>query len=82
MTAPLVPLLTARQQQILGFVRAFHGRYGFAPSMREIGAAVGLVSVSSVRYQVTVLERAGWIRREPGLPRALVVLDPADGGLS
>jgi repressor LexA len=39
--------------------------------MREIGKAVGLKGPSPVHYQLTELEGKGWVRRDPGCPRAL-----------
>lgn len=80
MTATVTALLTPRQKQILAFIRGHYTEHGFSPSMREIGAHVGLTSTSSVLYQLDQLVLAGCIRRAPGLPRALVVLDPATGG--
>jgi repressor LexA len=44
--------------------------------MREIGVAVGLTSSSSVAHQLRVLERKGFLRRDPNRPRALEVLLP------
>lgn len=82
MTAAVMPLLTARQRLILEFIRDFYTRHGYAPSLREIGIGAGLSSPSSVDHPVQQLHRMGWIRRHPGLPRALVVLNPADGSQS
>lgn len=48
---------------------------GYPPSMREIGAQVGLTSPSSVKHQLDKLVRLGLIRRDPRLPRALEVVD-------
>lgn len=79
MTAAVTPLLSRRQRRILDFIRAHHTEHGYAPSLRDIGAEVGLSSPSSVRYQIGELEQAGWIRRAPGVARALIVLNPADG---
>jgi repressor LexA len=79
-TAAVAPLLTDRQRRILDFIRGHHTQHGYPPSLRDIGAQVGLSSVSAVRYQVDRLEQMGWIRRHPNRPRALVVLDPATGG--
>jgi repressor LexA len=79
-TAPVTTLLTVRQRRVLEAIRSHYTTHGYAPSMREIGEQVGLGAVSSVRHQLEVLERMGWIRRQAGLPRALVVLNPADGG--
>lgn len=66
--------LTQKQQAILEFIaRAVHEN-GYPPSMREIGDAVGLASLSSVTHQLNRLELAGVIRRDPNRPRALEVL--------
>src|SRR5690554_8203747 len=66
--------LSDKQQAILEFIqRAVAGR-GYPPSMREIGDAVGLSSLSSVTHQLNQLELAGYLRRDPNRPRALEVL--------
>jgi repressor LexA len=70
--------LTARQRRILEFIRDWVERYGYPPSVREIGEAVGLVSPSSVAYQLKELERKGFLRRDPNRPRAVDVRPPAD----
>ncbi|WP_425467260.1 transcriptional repressor LexA [Rarobacter incanus] len=44
---------------------------GYAPSMREIGLAVGMVSPSSVKYQLLALEDKGYLRRDKHRPRAM-----------
>ena len=54
---------------------------GYPPSMREIGSLVGLTSPSSVAHQLHVLERKGYIRRDPNLPRAIEVYSPTPGRL-
>jgi repressor LexA len=46
--------------------------------VREIGEAVGLSSASSVAHQLTVLQKKGWLRRDPNRPRALDVRLPGD----
>ena len=51
----------------------------YAPSMREIGAAVGLTSTASVKYQLEILEAKGFIRRDESKGRALE-LTPDDHG--
>ena len=68
--------LTARQQRILTTLREHIELKGYPPSMREIGAAVGLTSSSSVAHQLKVLEQHGFIRRDPNRPRALEVFLP------
>jgi len=70
--------LTARQRQILDFIRAEIHRRGFPPSVREIGEAVGLSSSSTVHSHLAALEAKGFLRRDPAKPRALEVLDYRD----
>lgn len=53
---------------------------GYPPSLREIGARVGLTSPSSVKHQLDKLERLGLVRRDPKRPRAMEVLSPRDEG--
>jgi repressor LexA len=70
--------LTRRQRQILDFIRASLNRHGYPPSVREIGAEVGLSSSSTVHSHLAALEAKGFIRRDPTKPRALEVLDYRD----
>lgn len=70
--------LTARQRRILEFIRGWVERYGYPPSVREIGEAVGLVSPSSVAYQLKELEKKGYLRRDPNRPRAVDVRPPSE----
>jgi repressor LexA len=66
--------LTAKQTLILSAIRDSIASRGYPPSMREIGDAVGLASLSSVTHQLNQLELAGAIRRDPNRPRAMEVL--------
>lgn len=68
--------LTPRQRRVLEIIRESIEQKGYPPSMREIGAAVGLASVSSVAHQLKVLERNGFVRRDPNRPRAIEVRLP------
>jgi len=70
--------LTPRQRLVLETVRASVESRGYPPSMREIGDAVGLTSPSSVKHQLTALERKGYLRRDPNRPRAIEVVQPDD----
>ncbi|HET6498873.1 MAG TPA: transcriptional repressor LexA [Coriobacteriia bacterium] len=70
--------LTARQRQILDYIRSEIHRRGFPPSVREIGEAVGLTSSSTVHSHLAALEAKGFVRRDPSKPRALEVLDYRD----
>lgn len=66
--------LTEKQQAILEFIARSVESRGYPPSMREIGDAVGLSSLSSVTHQLSRLELGGYIRRDPNRPRALEIL--------
>jgi len=69
--------LPIRQKEVLEVIRTWVERFGYPPSVREIGEAVGLTSTSSVAYQLRALEQKGYLRRDPNRPRAIGVL-PAD----
>ncbi|MFT4028398.1 MAG: transcriptional repressor LexA [Protaetiibacter sp.] len=66
--------LSEKQLAILEVIQRSVARRGYPPSMREIGDAVGLASLSSVTHQLNQLELAGYLRRDPNRPRALEVL--------
>ena len=66
--------LSDKQRAILGVIQASVAQRGYPPSMREIGDAVGLSSMSSVSHQLGQLELSGYLRRDPNRPRALEVL--------
>jgi len=64
-------VLTARQQEIWGFLVDYVDRHGYPPTVREIGEAVGLASPSTVHAHLANLERNGLLKRDPTKPRAL-----------
>ena len=68
--------LTNRQQLILKMIAETTAERGFPPTVREIAEAVGLRSPASVTHQLQVLERKGFIRRDPNSPRAMEILQP------
>ena len=63
--------LTAKQQQIYDYILAFTSDHGYPPSVREIGAAVGLKSPSTVHFHIKGLEEAGVIVKAEGKTRAI-----------
>jgi repressor LexA len=65
--------LTRRQQAILDVIRDSVERRGYPPSIREICEQTGLASTSSVAHQLAMLERKGFLRRDPNRPRAVDV---------
>lgn len=66
--------LSDKQLAILDVIQRSVVNRGYPPSMREIGDAVGLASLSSVTHQLNQLELSGYLRRDPNRPRALEVL--------
>src|SRR5438105_3175347 len=73
--------LTKRQQEIFDFIRKYSARYGYPPTVRDIGKAVGLASSSTVHAHLANLERIGLLRRDPTKPRAIELLDRAAAGM-
>lgn len=66
--------LSDKQLAILDVIQRSVSTRGYPPSMREIGDAVGLSSLSSVTHQLGQLELSGYLRRDPNRPRAMEVL--------
>jgi repressor LexA len=66
--------LSGRQQQMLAFIGEFVEQHGFPPSIRDIGAAVGITSTSVVDYNLRVLEREGYLRRTREVSRGLELI--------
>ncbi|MBN9238059.1 MAG: repressor LexA [Micrococcales bacterium 70-64] len=66
--------LSDKQLAILDVIQRSVSARGYPPSMREIGDAVGLSSLSSVTHQLNQLELSGYLRRDPNRPRAMEVL--------
>lgn len=66
--------LTPRRRKVLQVIQDSIERNGYPPSIREIGEATGLASTSAVAYQVSVLQRQGYVSREAGRPRTTAVI--------
>ena len=73
--------LTKRQQEIFDFIKRYSAKYGYPPTVRDIGKAVGLASSSTVHAHLANLEKIGLVRRDPTKPRALELLDRAAQGV-
>ena len=71
-------VLTWRQRKILRAIRESVQQRGYPPSLREIGDAVGLTSTASVGYQLSTLQRKGYLQRGVGQARTMVVRLPGD----
>jgi repressor LexA len=73
--------LTKRQQEIVDFIKRYSAKYGYPPTVRDIGKAVGLASSSTVHAHLSNLERIGLLRRDPAKPRAIELLGRAAAGV-
>jgi repressor LexA len=73
--------LTKRQQEIFDFIKKYSAKYGYPPTVRDIGKAVGLASSSTVHAHLANLEKIGLLRRDPSKPRAIEMLDKAAEGV-
>ena len=71
---------STKQAEILAFLRTFSAEHGYAPSVREICAAVGLRSTASVHYHLAELKRTGQIDMDENKNRTISVSEPAAGG--
>jgi hypothetical protein len=69
----IVMALSERQQRIFNFIIAFQRTKGRPPTIREIGAHVGISSTSVVNYNLNILVREGLIKRENEISRGLRV---------
>ncbi len=67
--------LSAKQQEILDYIKEETIKKGYPPTVRDICEAVNLKSTSSVHAHLSTLERNGLIRRDPTKPRAIEIID-------
>jgi repressor LexA len=68
------PKLTDRERQVLRAIQEHYVARGYAPSVREIGKAVGMYSPSTVAYHLRHLAEKGYLRRPAGKVRAIEVV--------
>lgn len=69
--------ITAKQQEILEYIKETVLKKGYPPAVREICEAVNLKSTSSVHSHLETLEKNGYIRRDPTKPRTIEIIDDA-----
>lgn len=67
--------ISAKQKEILEYLKAQIINRGYPPAVREICEAVHLKSTSSVHSHLETLEKNGYIRRDPSKPRAIEIVD-------
>jgi repressor LexA len=73
----MAQVLSTKRKQILDCISESVRERGYPPSVREIGESVGLTSSSTVHAHLAVLQREGYLRRDPTKPRAIeVCYDP------
>ena len=63
--------LSERQQSIINFLKTFTLDNGYPPTIRQIGAAVGITSTSVVNYNLNILQKAAYISRDPTVSRGI-----------
>lgn len=63
-----------RETRVLEFLKAEIQKKGYPPTVREIGAALGIRSTSTVHKALLSLEKQGFIRKDPSKRRAIEVL--------
>jgi len=69
--------LSERQQKIVETIRKFMIRYGYPPTMRQLGEAADISSTSVVSYNLGVLQRKGYLTRDREVSRGLRLVDDA-----
>jgi REP element-mobilizing transposase RayT len=74
MSPPSDKALTGQQQRVLQFVEQFLAGHGFPPTLREIGAAIGLANLNAVRGHLAALEKKGYISKAPDKARSIQVI--------
>ena len=67
--------ISAKQQEILEYIKDEILHKGYPPAVREICQAGNLKSTSSVHSHLETLEKNGYIRRDPTKPRAIEIMD-------
>jgi repressor LexA len=69
----MAEVLSGKRKQILTFIADSQRDRGYPPSVREIGVEVGLASSATVHTHLAVLQREGYLSRDPSKPRAIQV---------
>lgn len=69
-------MLNDRAREILAYIERFQRDKGYPPTIREIGAEFGIHSTNGVRYYLTILEKAGHLRRRLKISRGIESVRP------
>ena len=68
--------ISAKQRRILEYIGHFIGKHEYPPSIRQIQESCQISSTSVVDYNLRILERLGYIRRDREVSRAIELLEP------
>lgn len=68
-------LITPKQKKVLDFITAYTQKNGYAPSLEEISASLGLKAISTVHEHIKTLEEKGFLRKEDNRPRAVLPIE-------
>lgn len=63
-----------RRSRIMEYIKKYISEYGYSPSFREIGKAVGLASPSTVKTHMDTLKREGLVTFNPTSPRTIRIV--------
>ena len=74
-------MLNQRAREIHSFIQRYRREHGSAPTIREIGRQFEISSTNGVRYYLTMLEKAGYIRRVGGISRGIGPSETAATGI-
>ena len=66
--------LTPRQQQVLAFITRYVDELGYPPTLREISSEIGTSGTVSALHHLEALERKGYLRRESGSSRGIILV--------
>ncbi len=67
-------MLNDKAREILSYIRSFQQQHGLPPTIREIGKAFGISSTNGVRYYLSILEKAGYLKRRGKVSRGSSLL--------
>ncbi len=71
------PVLYPRERQLLDFITQFIQRFGYAPTLKEIGTAMGMGSPATVHEHIDKLRLKGFIKKLDGTARGIEVIKDA-----
>lgn len=75
-------VLSTKQQRIIDFIQRFLGDNGYPPAIRDIVSGCGISSTSVVAYNLSILEKEGYVRRHPEVSRGIELLTRSSASLS